>query len=229
VGSGFNAPPYDLCGQRQAVHRHRIGSLLRRMGIDRDQAAVSLRYRSCEFLDILSRNWLKYDRLLSIRHRETDSFGFSFESRARPHLRPDRLEVLGLPDRPFRGELAQGKQVTLANGRLIDSEHVLGPPERGRKLVIVGDAETTEGLAEQVRDADLGLLRPRFSNAMHRSRATIDISPRPPSTVPTASPSGCSPVAEQVSEVDWHAAPSNARIRRPKRSWRRRATSSSSS
>jgi ribonuclease Z len=67
-----------------------------------------------------------------------------------------------VPDCPLRGELAQGKQVTLANGRLIDSEHVLGPPERGRKLVIVGDAETTEGLAEQVRDADLLVIEATF-------------------------------------------------------------------
>jgi len=97
-----------------------------------------------------------------VRHRETDSFGFSLESRARRHLRPDRLEVLEVPDDPLRGELAQGKQVTLANGKLIDPEDVLGPPERGKKLVIVGDAETTEGLAEQVRDADVLVVEATF-------------------------------------------------------------------
>jgi ribonuclease Z len=97
-----------------------------------------------------------------VRHRETDSFGFSLESRARRHLRPDRLEVLGVPDGPLRGELAQGKRVTLADGRTIDSEDVLGPPERRKKLVIVGDAETTEGLAEQVRDADVLVIEATF-------------------------------------------------------------------
>jgi ribonuclease Z len=97
-----------------------------------------------------------------VRHRETDSFGFSLESRARRHLRPDRLEVLGVPDGPLRGELAQGKQVTLADGRTIDPEDVLGPPERRKKLVIVGDAETTEGLAEQVRDADVLVIEATF-------------------------------------------------------------------
>jgi ribonuclease Z len=97
-----------------------------------------------------------------VRHRETDSFGFSLESRARRHLRPDRLEVLGVPDGPLRGELAQGKQVTLADGRTIDSEDVLGPTERRKKLVIVGDAETTEGLAEQVRDADVLVIEATF-------------------------------------------------------------------
>jgi ribonuclease Z len=97
-----------------------------------------------------------------VRHRETDSFGFSFESRARRHVRADRLEALGVPDGPLRGELAQGKHVRLADGRLIDPEDVLGPPERGKKLVIVGDAETTEGLAEQVRAADVLVIEATF-------------------------------------------------------------------
>jgi ribonuclease Z len=39
---------------------------------------------------------------------------------------------------------------------------VLGPPELGKKLVVVGDAETTEGLAEQVRDADLLVIEATF-------------------------------------------------------------------
>jgi ribonuclease Z len=97
-----------------------------------------------------------------VSHRETDSFGFSFESRARRHLRPDRLEVLGVPDGPLRGELAQGKQVRLPDGRTIDPEDVLGRPERRKKLVIVGDAETTDGLAEQVRDADVLVIEATF-------------------------------------------------------------------
>src|ERR1700733_1041087 len=97
-----------------------------------------------------------------VRHRETDSFGFSFESRARRHLREDRLEVLGVPDGPLRGELAQGKQVTLANGTLIDPEDVLGSPEPGKKLVIIGDAETTEGLAKGVRGADALVIEATF-------------------------------------------------------------------
>ena len=97
-----------------------------------------------------------------VPHRETDSFGFSFESRARRHLRPNRLEVLGVPGGPMRGELAQGKRVTLADGRMIDPEDVLGPPELGKKIVVVGDAETTEGLAEQVRDADILVIEATF-------------------------------------------------------------------
>jgi ribonuclease Z len=52
--------------------------------------------------------------------------------------------------------------VTVADGRLIDPEDVFGPPELGKKLVVVGDAETTEGLAEQVRDADVLVIEATF-------------------------------------------------------------------
>jgi ribonuclease Z len=97
-----------------------------------------------------------------VRHRNTDSFGFSFESQARRHLRPDRLQALGVPDGPVRKELAEAKPVTLADGRTIDPEDVLGPPERRKKLVIVGDTETTEGLAEHVRDADVLVIEATF-------------------------------------------------------------------
>jgi ribonuclease Z len=97
-----------------------------------------------------------------VRHRDTDSFGFTFETRARRHLRPDRLAVLGVPEGPVRKELAEGRTVTLADGRRVDPEEVLGPPEGRKKLVIVGDAETTNGLAEHVRDADVLVIEATF-------------------------------------------------------------------
>jgi ribonuclease Z len=67
-----------------------------------------------------------------VRHRGTDSFGFSFGSRVRRHLRPERLHSLGVPDGSVRKSLAEGKPVVLADGRTIDPEDVLGP-RRGVK------------------------------------------------------------------------------------------------
>jgi ribonuclease Z len=97
-----------------------------------------------------------------VLHRDTDSFGFSFESPVRRHLRPDRLASLGVPDGPVRKELAEGRPVTLANGTTIDPADVLGPPEGQKKLVIVGDTETTEGLAEHVHGADVLVMEATF-------------------------------------------------------------------
>ena len=67
-----------------------------------------------------------------------------------------------MPDGPVRKDLAEGKPVVLADGRTIDSEDVLGPPEGRKKLVVVGDTETTDGLAEHVRDADLIVIEATF-------------------------------------------------------------------
>jgi ribonuclease Z len=97
-----------------------------------------------------------------VRHRDTESFAFSFESQVRRHLLPDRLAALGVPDGPVRKYLAEGRPVVLADGRTIDSEDVLGPPEGRKKLVVVGDTETTDGLADHVREADLLVIEATF-------------------------------------------------------------------
>lgn len=96
-----------------------------------------------------------------VRHRDTDSFGFSFQSPARRHLLSDRLSALGVPDGPVRGELAAGRAVVIA-GQTIDPEQVLGPPGGGKKLVVIGDTETTDGLSRHIRDADLLVIEATF-------------------------------------------------------------------
>jgi ribonuclease Z len=70
--------------------------------------------------------------------------------------------AFGVPDGPVRKDLAEGRPVLLDDGRTVDPEDVLGPPEGRKKLVIVGDTEATEGLAEHVRDADLLVIEATF-------------------------------------------------------------------
>jgi ribonuclease Z len=96
-----------------------------------------------------------------VRHRYTDSFGFTFQSPARRHLQPERLASLGIPDGPMRGELAAGRPVVIA-GRMIDPEDVLGPPSGGRKLVLIGDTEASDGLSKYVTDADVLVIEATF-------------------------------------------------------------------
>jgi ribonuclease Z len=97
-----------------------------------------------------------------VRHRDTESFAFSFESQVRRHLLPDRLSALGVPDGAVRKDLAEGRSVVLPDGRRIASEDVLGPPEGRKKLVVVGDTEATDGLADHIRDADLLVIEATF-------------------------------------------------------------------
>jgi ribonuclease Z len=97
-----------------------------------------------------------------VRHRDTSSFAFSFETPARRHLLPDRLAALGVPDGPPRRGLVEGRTVKTTDGRTIDPEDVLGPPSGRKKFVVVGDTETTDGLRRYVADADLLVIEATF-------------------------------------------------------------------
>jgi ribonuclease Z len=52
--------------------------------------------------------------------------------------------------------------VTLEDGVTIDPEDVMGPPAKRKKLVVVGDTETTEGLLGHVMDADMLVIEATF-------------------------------------------------------------------
>lgn len=96
-----------------------------------------------------------------VRHRDTDSFGFVFQSPARRHVLSDRLAAFDVPDGPLRGELAAGRPVVI-DGRTIDPEDVLGPSTAGKKLVVIGDTETTDGLSGYVTSADVLVIEATF-------------------------------------------------------------------
>jgi ribonuclease Z len=74
--------------------------------------------------------------------------------------RPGRFDVetadaLGVPPGPDRGRLQDGSPVTLADGRTVEPDHVLGPPRPGRAVVIAGDTSPCPTVAEAARDADV--------------------------------------------------------------------------
>ena len=55
------------------------------------------------------------------------------------------------------------RKVGDTNGRkTIDPEDVLGPQERRKKLIVVGDTETTDGLVGNVRSADVLVMEATF-------------------------------------------------------------------
>ncbi|MFQ5460745.1 MAG: ribonuclease Z, partial [Anaerolineae bacterium] len=90
-----------------------------------------------------------------VKHRGGGSFGFLFQERSRrPFLVPE-AEALGVPPGPERRELVQGRSITLADGRVIAPDDVLGPREQGTKLVVVGDTARVTDLVTVARRADL--------------------------------------------------------------------------
>jgi len=89
-----------------------------------------------------------------VSHRGPDCLGYAFEGKARRPFLNERATELGVPFGPERRKLVEGESLTLPDGKRITPDDVLGPLQRGAKLVIVGDTGRTDNLVEVARDAD---------------------------------------------------------------------------
>lgn len=90
----------------------------------------------------------------SVSHRGPDCLGYVFEEKAiRPFL-ADKASELGVPFGPERSQLVQGKSVTLADGRIIHPDDVLGETTSGTKYVHTGDVGRTDNIFNVCKDAD---------------------------------------------------------------------------
>jgi ribonuclease Z len=141
--------PIEIVGSAETVAY--VGRYLA-LTVGRERAA---RYRLSAVEPGPVRSWAGW-RLaaFAVQHRGTQSLGYRFEEAARVPLLPDRLAAFGVPDGPDRRELAEGRPVTLADGRLVMPEMVRGAPMPGAKLVVVGDVEDAAPLTQQVANAD---------------------------------------------------------------------------
>ena len=90
----------------------------------------------------------------SVTHRGPDCLGYIFEGKARRPFLPEKADELGVPFGPERRELVEGKSITLPDGKRIKPDDVLGPLQKGAKLVVVGDTGKTDNLIDAARDAD---------------------------------------------------------------------------
>lgn len=89
-----------------------------------------------------------------VNHRGPDNYGFLFEEKGRRPFLPETADALGIPNGPLRGELVEGRSVTLPNGTIIDPESVLGEFRPGTRLAVVGDSGETGNLVEVCAGVD---------------------------------------------------------------------------
>jgi len=89
-----------------------------------------------------------------VSHRGPDCLGYVFEEKARRPFLPEKADELGVPFGPERRDLVNGQSITLPDGKRITPDDVLGPLQKGTKLVTTGDAGRTDNLLEVSRDAD---------------------------------------------------------------------------
>lgn len=87
-------------------------------------------------------------------HRGPDNLGYLFEEKPHRPFLAERADALGVPFGPERSLLVRGEAVTLADGRVVRPDDVLGPALPGTKYVHIGDVGRTDNLVEVVRGAD---------------------------------------------------------------------------
>jgi ribonuclease Z len=91
---------------------------------------------------------------IPVTHRGPDCLGYIFEGKSRRPFLAEKADQLGVLPGPERGELVKGRAITLADGRRIEPDQVLGPLQRGARLAVIGDTGRTDDLLEHVRDVD---------------------------------------------------------------------------
>ncbi|HEV3479597.1 MAG TPA: ribonuclease Z [Gaiellaceae bacterium] len=84
------------------------------------------------------------------------AIGYALVEEPRPgRFDVDAADAIGIPAGPERGALQRGESVTLADGRSVTPELVLGEVRPGRKVVISADTAYSPGVVEAARNADV--------------------------------------------------------------------------
>jgi ribonuclease Z len=100
-----------------------------------------------------------------VTHRGAGNFGFIFQEKSRRPFLVEKAEALGVPAGPERSKLVNGESITLADGRTITPDMVLGDVIRGVKFVYIGDTGRTDNLRDAVAEADTLVIESTFLDA----------------------------------------------------------------
>lgn len=100
-----------------------------------------------------------------VTHRGPDCYGYSFQEKSRRPFLNEKAEALGVPVGPERRRLVNGEAISLAGGRVIQPDDVLGPAVAGSKMVFVGDAARTDNLMKFAQGADGLVMEATYTEA----------------------------------------------------------------
>jgi ribonuclease Z len=111
-----------------------------------------------------------------VQHRGPDCYGYIFQEQSRRPFLNDKATELGVPNGPERKLLVSGQPITLADGRMIQPEQVLGEWQRGTKLVMTGDIGEIDSTLKVAGEADALVTEATYSDGeaeMARQNAHI--------------------------------------------------------
>lgn len=86
----------------------------------------------------------------------------------------ETAEALGVPSGPERGALQRGETATLADGRVVAPEQVVGAARPGRKVALTGDTAPSPGVVQAAHLADVLVHEATFlTDEAERARQTM--------------------------------------------------------
>ena len=90
-----------------------------------------------------------------LKHR-IECFGYVIQEKQHPgKLDPNLLKQKGIPPGPLYSKIKNGEAITAPDGSIVMPDHVLGPPRRGRKVVLLGDTCDSSRIVDIACDADV--------------------------------------------------------------------------
>ena len=103
--------------------------------------------------------------IIRVKHG-VPTIAYCLEEKMRPGKfnKPKALK-LGIPEGPLFSKLQRGEEITLENGKKIKPNMVLGPPRKGRKIVISGDTNPIEKMIDFAKNADVLIHEATFDSS----------------------------------------------------------------
>lgn len=126
-------------------------------------AEMEIRYVPVNAGPIWSDEYLEISAF-PVSHRGPGCFGYTFKEPNRRPFLVEKAEALGVPRGPERKQLVQGMSITLADGRIVQPEDVLGGEEAGVRYVHVGDAGRIDDLVSVCRHADALVIEATYTS-----------------------------------------------------------------
>jgi ribonuclease Z len=150
----------NIWGGRPTLDR--VSRLLFNVVLDYERLPIEIHMN-----ELTEPTWIAHHREFNVRafpvtHRGRGNFAFTFKEHDHRPFIVEKAEALGIPAGPERGQLVKGTAVTLADGRVIQPEAVLGETEPGVKLVIIGDVGRTDNIFDEVEGADVLVMEATF-------------------------------------------------------------------
>lgn len=142
----------------------RVEALIYDVVLRRTRPSISIHLKTVE-PGIIYRGRNFSVRAFPVQHRGPGCFGYVFEEDTRRPFLVDVAESLGVPAGPERSRLVRGESITLADGREIRPEMVLGDPIPGLKVAFTGDLAQTQDIVDIITGADALVIEGTF---LHR-------------------------------------------------------------